>query len=145
MTRSIDECIEHVVAKGETPASDVIAKRVLMMGPEITPEFLERAVRERVDYLFRSGRSGREFAETDNAPAREVKTRWTTSRHRAPFLAKYEDELTIFDIDYIIEQYEGQRDASQAKMEYWSKRRSLLASSDLSTLGELWSDLSVAA
>jgi hypothetical protein len=145
MTRSIDECIEHVIAKAETPASDVIAKRVLMMGPEITPEFIENAIVERVNYRFRKLSAGRDFTKSDDAPARKVNTRWTNLRHRAPFLAKYEDELTIFDIDYIIEQYEGQRDASQAKMEYWSNRRSLLASSDLSTLGELWSDLSVAA
>jgi len=145
MTRSIDECIEHVIAKAETPASDVMAKRVLMMGPEITPEFLQKAVAQYIDDIFRKLNAGRDFADTDNAPARKVNTRWAKLRHRSPFLAKYEDELTVFDIDYIIEQYEGQRDASQAKMKYWSKRRSLLASSDLSTLGELWSDLSVAA
>lgn len=145
MTRSIDECIEHVIHKAETPASDVIAKRVLMMEPEITPEFLQKAVAQYIDDIFRKLNAGRDFAKGDDAPARKVNTRWAKLRHRSPFLAKYEDELTVFDIDYIIEQYESQRDASQAKVEYWSKRRALLASSDLSTLGEMWSDLSVAA
>jgi hypothetical protein len=142
MLTDIDKAIKEQLALGNEPDPSVIASRLLQHGSvDISDEFIEWALGERVKLYQRTARNLPEAVEDDGAPSTQGRSRWSQVREVAPFVNKFVDELTEADIIEIINSYNAKANSYIAKANEYRQMLDDLRASGCSTVGEMQSSV----
>lgn len=139
----VDGLIYKELLRGKEPDPHVIARRLLSrLDPEHTQEIVMYGLVERVQLCQRQVRAQRHFEtngdeKDDDAPSRGP-SKWEAYRRAAPFdVHKFEDELTVEDLRYIVDRYDAQIAGMNAARDYYANLLVLVERAGVPTVGDL--------
>lgn len=142
---NVDDAILELMAEGKTADPHALAEQLSRKRSlELDAGFVHWAVLERVKLMQRQARNHREFDDSREV-TKPGPSKWAQIKEVAPFVGKFVHELTVDDLERIIDEYDKQVAAGIATRARYERLLTALQASGCATVGEMRARESVPA